>query len=75
MKKRELLLQLAAFADDDNILVESRPGELEEPVIYVTAIRARRSDELDSAYRSEYQADRSGTGTVVIGTHRGCTTL
>ncbi|MTW10054.1 hypothetical protein GM658_05520 [Pseudoduganella eburnea] len=75
MKKNELLLQLAAFADEDNIVVESRPGEYVEPVIYVTAVRARRSDELDTTFKSEYVADRAGTGTVVIGTHRGCTTL
>jgi len=75
MKKRELLLQLAAFADDDNVFVESRPGEFEEPVMYVTAVRARRSDEMDTAFKSEYLADRAGNGAVIIGTHRGCTTL
>lgn len=75
MKKRELLQQLAAFADDDNIVVESRPGEFEEPVIYVTTVRARRSDELDTAFKSEFLADRAGNGAVVIGTHWGCMKL
>lgn len=71
MKKSELLKILEQYHDDQEIVVEA-DGGFDDPVVYVTAVRARRGQEFVSAHCSEYMHDADGgAGAVVLGTPAG----
>jgi hypothetical protein len=73
MRKTDLIRALSQYDDDQEILVEATDGGFEDPIIYVSAVYARKSDELHSGVHSEYNQalDEKGFGAVVLGTPLG----
>lgn len=73
MKKIDLLKALAQYDDDQEILVEAAAGGFDEPVVYITAVRAREGQEFMNPSSSEYLFDTTvgGLGAVVLGTAPG----
>lgn len=70
VRKRDLLKVLEGYDDDQLILVEASDGGFDEPVIYVSAVRARRSAELVVPTSAEYVFDPEHIeyGALILGT-------
>lgn len=73
MRKIELLKVLSQYDDDQEILVEGADGGFDEPVVYISAVCASKSEEFYNAFSSEYKHAHAetGIGAVVLGTSVG----
>lgn len=73
MKKSELVKLLQRYDDDQEVLVEAADGGFDDTVVYITAVRGRRAQDLTGLASSDYMHDNDATGfgALVLGTAGG----